>query len=252
MNSVSWLRPLKRSWAATLDVLFPPQCDFCSLELEATGEHGQLCVGCRSQLTKVAERVCQRCGCPVPQVSSPDGRCAHCRKLELRFLRVAPYGWYRDELKQAVKRMKHSSHESLTVTIAKFAANRWASQLADFQADLVTCVPSHWSRRFQRGTHAPENLAREASRSLRAPVLPRLMACRRKVNKQSMLSFADRALNVQGAFRVTKGYDIRDARIVLVDDVLTTGATANEATKELLVAGAAGVAVAVVARALPL
>ena len=251
MEATHWFNPVRRGWAAALDIVFPPRCAFCSVELDSPCMSVCLCQACRDMLTQTAEPVCLRCGVRKPHGLSENPRCGYCRDLAFRFSTVVPYGWYRGELKQAVKRMKYAQGDPLAASISQFAANRWAVALADFSPDLIVPVPANWVRRFQRGTHAPDLFAQQAARRLRAPALCRLLHCCRKVKKQSMLPPGDRILNVEGAFRVAKGYDIRGARVVLVDDVLTTGATANEATKRLLIAGATNVAVAVVARALP-
>jgi len=251
MEANRWLYPLRRGLTAALDTLFPPHCVFCSVELDSPCMTESLCQACRSSLTQTAEPACLRCGALTPGGISQSDRCGHCQKLDFRFSTAIPYGWYRGDLKQAIKRMKYAHGDPLAAAVSRFAANRWKVALADYSADVIVPVPSYWIRRFQRGTHSPDLFAKQAGKRMGVTTIGGLLQCCRKVNKQSMLSPGDRIQNVQGAFRVAKGYDIRGARVVLVDDVLTTGATANEATKTLLVAGAASVAVAVVARALP-
>jgi predicted amidophosphoribosyltransferase len=102
----------------------------------------------------------------------------------------------------------------------------------------------------RRGTNEAAVLSQVVADHLRLPEAGDLLVCRRHIQQQHELNTADRRKNVRGAFRKSWGYDIHDARILLVDDVLTTGATANEIARVLCAAGAASVSVAVVCRAL--
>ena len=110
-------------------------------------------------------------------------------------------------------------------------------------------MPIHWMRRVCRGANSPEIVARPLARRLQVPVTTRLLAVRRRVRKQGTLSPTERFSNIRGIFSVTTRYDIEGTNIVLVDDVMTTGATASEAARMLRAAGAAKVVVTVVARA---
>ncbi len=110
-------------------------------------------------------------------------------------------------------------------------------------------VPLHWSRRLARRTSSPEILAKCLATALQIPVCGGLLVQRRKTPPQVGLTAGRRFRNVRGAFRATVGYDLGAARVLLVDDVLTTGATCSEAAKVLLAAGASSVDVVVAARA---
>ena len=109
----------------------------------------------------------------------------------------------------------------------------------------------HWSRRFRRGVNSPEVLADCLGRQLRVPVAAGLLACTRNTLPQKDLSPLDRFRNVRGAFRVRcrQAARLRDSRILLVDDILTTGATCSEAAAVLKCSSATAVAAAVLARA---
>jgi ComF family protein len=107
----------------------------------------------------------------------------------------------------------------------------------------------HWMRRLVRGINNPDVLADLLSRHLDAPLATAGLVRRRNTLPQKDLSPRERRLNVRGAFRVRKGYNVKGAHVLLVDDILTTGATASEAARVLKRAGAATVGVAVLARA---
>ena len=169
--------------------------------------------------------------------------------MKLWFDTVVPLGAYQEELRSAVLRMKHAQGDPLSEALGELLAIHRGDQLAALQPDLAAPIPRYWWRRVRQGTNSPEILAQRLAKRLGVPAEPRLLACRRNVRLQQSLKPRDRFRNVRGAFRVNKGYDLENARMLLVDDVLTTGATCNEAAKMLKQAGAAYVAVAVLARA---
>jgi len=110
-------------------------------------------------------------------------------------------------------------------------------------------VPMYWKRRLVRGTNSPEIIARSVAAGLGVKARGRLLVRCRNTLPQADLSPRHRFSNVKGAFRVRKHRDLDGARVLLVDDILTTGATCSEAARALKKAGAAVVAAAVVARA---
>jgi ComF family protein len=115
--------------------------------------------------------------------------------------------------------------------------------------DLIVPIPMHWSRRLSRGANSPELLARELARSLGVRRDERALVRTRRTERQTDVLPEQRSENIRGAFRVAAGRNLANVRVLLVDDVLTTGATAQEAAKTLRRAGTAEVAVAVLARA---
>ena len=122
--------------------------------------------------------------------------------------------------------------------------------LSTRRPDVVVPVPLHWWRRLGRGYNQSETVARTLAESLGLPCRPTWLVRTRPTSSQVAQSAAARWENVRGAFRARRGVTVRDARILLVDDVLTTGATADAAATALRQAGAAQVVVAVLARRL--
>lgn len=114
--------------------------------------------------------------------------------------------------------------------------------------ELIVPIPMHWLSRLVRGTSAAETLARSLATAVSLPVAADLLHCRRLLKRQSLLLPSERLLNVKGAYGVSRGYDISGARLLLVDDVITTGATCDSAARALLKAGAAEVYAVSVAR----
>lgn len=230
-------------------LLFPPVCAYCANEVEAQQtECPSLCPDCRARLVPVDRRACRYCASPLPRLWSPAERCPRCVQRRYQFSRAVAVGVYRDELQQAVLAMKRPAGEPLTHAAGRLLAEAVAAELADERVELVVPIPMHWQRRLLRGTFPAQLLAQVVAQVLRRPTAPQLLRCRRKVRKQGTLRPAERVRNVRGAFSISAGYAITDAQILLVDDVMTTGATANEAARALRQAGAGQVFVAVVAR----
>jgi predicted amidophosphoribosyltransferase len=113
---------------------------------------------------------------------------------------------------------------------------------------LVVPVPVYWWKRLRRGVHGPDVLVEAVGAALQLPTAFGFLYCRRPTRKQGTLLPAERFANVRGAFAVRPCFDIADAHILLIDDIMTTGATGSEAAKVLRQAGAARVTLAVVAR----
>lgn len=145
--------------------------------------------------------------------------------------------------------MKRARFEGVSGTMGRLYASYRAAELAKYQPELIVPVPMHWTRQMARGTNSAAVLAKHLASRMRLPLNSRLLVRSRKTLPQADLPPSRRFENVQGAFRVRVRYDIQDTRIVLVDDILTTGATCGEAAKILKQAGAKLVIAAVLARA---
>jgi ComF family protein len=162
---------------------------------------------------------------------------------------VLSLGMYEGALRRAVLRMKRPWGETLAMAISHSLFDAVGEQLVKLASDVVAPIPMHWTRRLFRGTNGPEIVAEVLGSRLGVPVARRLLVRRRKTRRQFNLPPSERFGNVRRAFRVAAGYHLKAVHVLLVDDILTTGATCSEAARTLLAAGAASVAVVVVARA---
>lgn len=234
---------------AGLDLLCPPRCACCDAGLGPEQDGILVCRDCRLALGPDLGPLCPRCGASDSLENQPAGGCRLCRGARLKFDAVITLGGYRSELRRVVLKMKRPFQESLSAAMGRLLALRRRGQLADFQADLIVPVPMYWIRRLGRGVNSPDVLAESLGRPLAVPVVRRVLSRHRNTLPQANLSPTERFRNVRGAFVVRRGYDLEGLRVLLVDDVLTTGATCSEAAKMLKQAGATAVAAAVVARA---
>ncbi len=251
-NEESKARRRQNALRGGVDLLFPPVCAACGVDLRDPTDEIMLCTSCRANYLNLRGKVCLRCGCELPRRFSDDqNECGNCRELQFRFNSVIALSAYRGEMRRAVLQMKFNGAHELTVALSRLLASACRGRFADFQPDVIAGIPMHWTRRLWRGTNSPETIAEYLARSLELSFAPNLLARNRKTKRQADLPPGKRSSNVRNAFRVAPGYDLKDLRVLVVDDILTTGSTADEATRVLLAAGAESVSIAVLARAIP-
>ncbi|MEX0677697.1 MAG: ComF family protein [Pirellulales bacterium] len=236
-----------RRWLGLgLDLVFPPVCACCRDAVEP-GSFAPVCAACRAALVD-ARPGCPRCGASIPPGGDPQ-KCARCRDKRFHFDRVSRLGVYQGALRSAVLRIKRSHQRALAVALAELLAESAAAPLAALAPDVVVPVPMHWTRKLWRGANSPDAIAKRLAAHLGLPARPDLLVRCRRTAPQASLSHSRRRANVRGAFRARRDPDLPGARILLVDDIMTTGATVDEAAKILSKSGARVVAVAVLARA---
>jgi ComF family protein len=241
-------RWLKGWTAATVDLVFPPACAFCCAPSPPRKDGTLLCETCFIRLANPPKNLCPRCGMPAPAAAVVEGKCAACRATKFGFSAVRSLGHYEKDVREAVLKMKHPPWEHLAMALGRCLATLLAERPFPEPPELVVPVPMHWLRRLFRGTSTAETLARSLAAAISSPFASDLLHCRRLMKKQSTLVGEERQLNVKGAFAASRRYDISGARILLVDDVITTGATCDSAARVLLAAGAAEVYAVSVAR----
>ena len=230
--------------AVALDTLYPPTCLACRA---ATAAHGALCPRCWSAMRFIERPFCERLGTPFEQDLGEGLISPQAMADPPVFARARAVARFEDgPARTLVHRLKYSDRSELARPIARWMARAGADILAD--ADLVAPVPLHplrlWRRRFNQAAMLAREVARDAGRPCDLGALLRVKATRSQVG----LSRAQRAENMQGAFRVAERAQVRGRNVVLIDDVLTSGATVNAAARVLLRAGAGRVDVLVFAR----
>lgn len=232
----------RRALGLGLDLVFPPNCLACQVAIDSPAPL-PLCTGC-TELLVDRRSYCPRCG-----AAGPTGDCPRCARTRFRFDGVIRLGPYQGPLRDAVLRGKRPQDRGLMAVLGHLLADIAGPRLDAWAVDVVVPVPMHWLRRAWRGASSPESIGQPLARRSCAPLRPELLARRRRTRPQASLSPNQRRRNVRGAFRVRPHRDLPGACVLLVDDILTTGATMNEAARTLLAAGAARVYAAVLARA---
>src|SRR5262245_11346432 len=210
-----------------------------------------LCAACDTELAIGEEVRCLRCAnvCSASDTTGVD--CGNCRGTKLLFEEARTIGAYRGALRRAVLKAKRSSYEALAAALGQRLAE--VIELSPFEEppEVVVAVPMHWLKRAWQGTNAAETAAMKVARQLQLPMASGALRCVRRLKRQATLTPIERRKNVRGAFCVSRRAKIAGKRVLLVDDVMTTGATAHEGARALLEAGAAVVLIATVARSSP-
>jgi ComF family protein len=240
----------KRLARASIDLVFPPCCAGCAATLEETTAF-TLCMACREQFAPVGLIQCRQCAAIVNPIEQQAGDCSRCRTERFQFDRAYALARYEGPLREAVSRMKRSSEEPLMMAMGRHLAERFRNELQARELDVVVPVPMHWTRRLVRGTNSPEIMGQVLARELGIEFGPRALRRQRRTRKLADLTRQERKRTLRNAFRVARGCDFTAARVLLVDDVLTTGTTCDTAARALKNGGAADVTVLVAARAYP-
>ncbi len=157
-------------------------------------------------------------------------------------------GSYEDPLRRVVLRTKNITQEYVSFALAELLWQRVGEAIRVWKPDIVVPVPMHWTRKVLRGTSSPDLMAPILARHLGAEPIAALRRVRRTL-RQGDLPRSARLANVRRAFGLRRGFRVQGARALLIDDILTTGATCNEAARALRDAGASEIAAAVIARA---
>ena len=272
----AWLR---RAKGHAIDLLFPARCLSCGAdllpEMAEMGPPGvspyevNFCATCTGELEagkgetgirenggrfQTARKVCHRCAARIPDL--PGIECPHCNRKKLWFDRAVALGPYEGRLRRLVLRMKRDRTETIAKALGELVCRqlesfRWAGQFGESdpgEANLVLPVPMRLWKQVARGTNGPAVLAQVIGRHFGLSVESGVLGSSRNLSPQKGLSRQSRFQNVRGGMVLRAGYPLAAAKVLLVDDILTTGATCSEAARILKQAGAADVTVVVIAR----
>ena len=235
-----WLRDkLAYFFKALFDFLFPPICLGCDKEIET----GLICYQCANQISTSALGVCARCGYPLKYYES----CKNCR-TDVILPRTRALGGYTEPFSPLIHALKYQGKQSLAKIFSKGLTGLLNSDPILKQADAIIPIPLHPARQRERGYNQTELLGLELSRQTCIPIIN---ALKRKKNtkSQTTLNPAKRQENMRGAFVVKNSSLVLNKKVILIDDVMTSGATISSAAQTLLNAGVYEVYGLVVARA---
>lgn len=236
-------RWLKACAQPALSLLFPAACIGCGEEFTGEAPATPLCTSCLEAMRVGYANPCPRCAFPLAGAPGVAMACGECHHRQHRFAAAVAIGKYESTLRRLVLRAKRGADEALCLVFGKMLSER-----IEALPDAVVPMPVPPLRRLFRATNVAEVLSEAVAGELQLPRLTGALRYCRAVQKQADLTAARRRRNVRGALVTTGQFDLTGARLLVVDDVLTTGATADEAARALLAAGAAAVSVAVVAR----
>lgn len=251
----SWSAQLRlpskvKSWLdAVLGFFYPDTCQICQAA-RATASEGYVCAGCWQRVRFIVPPFCERCGLPYAGDITSSFECSNCREMELHFVSARAAVVANDLLLDVIHRYKYKRALWFEPFLADLLVRQASPALTQARWDLLVPVPLHPLKKREREFNQAERLAADLSRATGIPVERRLARRTEYTRTQTQLTRAERAANVRNAFSVRKGKRLEGARVVLLDDVLTTGATTSACAKALQQAGASEVCVWTVARGL--
>jgi ComF family protein len=235
---------LRAGWRPLLNVALPPLCPSCR---EPVRDAGALCAACWSKLSFIARPYCERLGIPFAYDPGPGILSMEAIADPPAYARARAAVRFDEVARTLVHALKYGDRLDIAPTLARWMANAGRELLTE--ADALVPVPLHWRRLWARRFNQSAALAMAISALADVPMATPLRRAR-STPQQVGLSRSERAQNVQGAFRVPPAAraEVAGRRLVLVDDVMTSGATVDACTRALLRAGATQVDVLVFAR----
>ncbi len=224
---------------ALKDLSFTGRCILCS----DIGQPGlDICAGCEESLPRL-EHYCLHCSLPL---SGPDQTlCGQCQLIPPPFQRTVAAYLYHYPVAELISGFKYNRQLSYGKVLCLADLDRFVSANTDNKPDIITPIPLHWRRQLKRGFNQSEHIATYLAKGMGIPMQP-LLKRSQFTQPQQQLDARQRRQNLHGAFEATR--DLDGQCIAVVDDVMTTGATAAEVSKVLLEAGAAEVHIWVLAR----
>ncbi|SNB46914.1 ComF family protein [Geobacter sp. DSM 9736] len=239
--------PLKIFCRAALDIIFPPRCHFCGSWM-SNGNDLHLCDECLREMRSISSPLCTACGIPFRTEGGINHLCSVCSTrhppLTMRGALL-----YEGKARELIHRFKYQHKVQICRPLGLFTAELLGNFVSAASPSLIIPVPLHPRKLRERGFNQSLLLGQVLARQWRVPLCRRSLRRTRFTLPQTELSAEERAANVRGAFAVWDDAAIRGKRILLVDDVCTTGSTIRECAKVLLRSGSEEVFAVTVARA---
>jgi len=232
-------------------VLFPSNCRLCQALL-TRADRLPVCDACLDSFRPIPPEICERCGQPWSVESAEEESsavCRECRQRGFAFDCARSFGVYEGNLARAIVLLKYEELEPLAKWFAQHLAEIARALPDKFSPDLIVPVPLHRMRQKQRGFNQVDLFGRQLARRLGIAYRPVLLKRERERPEKHLLHFEERWEAVRGAFVIRKGRRVDNYRILLLDDVMTSGATLDACSRALRAAGAKSVAGLTIARA---
>jgi competence protein ComFC len=230
-----------------VDLVYPRNCQFCATPLDE--DHaGVICPVCLAQAKPIEPPFCQRCALPFAGKLAEPFECGYCKDLKLHFSRAVAACRAEGVVRDCIHRFKYNREMYFEEHLAGWliqAGQRWVDWKS--VAGIVP-VPLYPRKERQREFNQAERLARALGRAVDVPVLPRVIKRVKETDTQTRLDAAARRANVRAAFVARGGAALAGQRVVIVDDVFTTGATLDSCARVLRHEGALDVIALTVAR----
>lgn len=239
---------LRNSLLGILDVIFPPVCHLCREIIPNAGEL-HICNGCREKLSPIGSPLCTICGAPFVSTIQADHLCGDCSTTPPNFNAARAAFRFEGAVQELIHRFKYGKRIQLRRPIALLIMEQLGDAVSQWSPDFVIPVPLHDSRLRWRGFNQAILVGELLASRWRIPIVKDVLRRERETREQTTLTGAERARNVRGAFGVADSAMVSGKRVLLVDDVYTTGSTVSECARALKKNGTEKVYVVTMARA---
>ena len=240
---------VRRRLDVGLAFFYPEICQLCRTE-HATAGDGFVGAHCRSQVHFIEPPFCERCGLPCPGDITAPFECSNCREMELHFSSARSAVVAHTAVRELIHRYKYQRALWFEPFLVRLLLDKALPVLASGDWDCIVPVPLHPVKQREREFNQAERLALQLSAATGIPLSTGWLRRTRPTTTQTLLTRQQRAANMRGAFTVRSGVQLNGERVVLMDDVFTTGATTNACAQVLRASGAGDVCVWTVARGL--
>ncbi len=216
-----------------IDIIYPVRCPVCSDIVIPKGE--KVCSGCKSRLSYVNEPRCMKCSKPIEREEAEY--CSDCLHKNYHFDKGYSVWVYNEDMKRSISNFKYHNKKEYAKFYIEELVRSYGKQIKRFSPDVIVPIPIHKSKHLERGYNQADILARGLGKELQIPVLSHLLIRNKKTLPQKKLSDRERLLNLQEAFsyndKETKQFFKKIDRVLLVDDIYTTGSTIEACTNVL-------------------
>jgi len=241
------------TFESLLDLLYPPRCRFCRNTISGSDEMC-FCGECRRRIREVSHPLCTACGYPFLDTSGEDHLCGACLARPPSFVQARAWACYprgdegKDPLRFVMQQFKYGRKVSLGRPLGRLLSKGCTGFFQESTLDGIIPVPLHPKRLRWRGFNQAVILAKQVSRLWRLPMDPFILLRSTETEPQTQLSEKDRRKNMRGAFALNPKKSVQGKRILLVDDIYTSGATVDECSRTLIRGGAKEISILTLAR----
>jgi ComF family protein len=226
---------MKKYLNIVLNTIFPLKCEVCQQQLPLTAG-ARICPVCRGKVLAIGEYFCRKCGRSM-QINTSF--CVDCYGLDsLYYNSIRAAGIYHGVLREAIQAFKYKRRSCLGTELGEFMLNSYREHFPQITIDTLVPVPLHKKQSIKRQYNQSAVLAGNLSKATGIPVFPKTLARIRETRPQYTLNKQERAENIKNAFQVKDGTQLPGAKVMVIDDICTTGSTINECARVLKQAGA--------------
>lgn len=215
--------------------IFPRTCVFCD---EVINDERGICINCEKLIEYVEEPKCKKCGKPV--TNEEQEYCYDCTKIQHIYMRGFSTYIYNEVVKESIYRFKYHNRREYAKYYGESICYRFADEIKRLGIEAIIPVPIHRKKQLERGYNQAELIARVIGNEMKLPVVSDLLIRQKYTKPQKELSNSERGKNLENAFIVTENV-VKCKKVLLVDDIYTTGSTVDACSKVLLEAGAESV-----------